>query len=147
MSGNVAISIFDHLAQFLIMPSVKKKNKLANSRPKLHMDMKSIELNKDYIFTSLKNENWESKLAVNLNNANISTELLLDSVNGVLNYHCPLKKISNSQKKNQNKPRITQGILKSIAVNNKRHRKMCRTKDLMRKTELEKKLSITNTTL
>ena len=92
MSGNVAISIFDHLAQFLIMPSVKKKNKLANSRPKLHMDMKSIELNKDYIFTSLKNENWESKLAVNLNNANISTELLLDSVNAVLNYHCSLKK-------------------------------------------------------
>ena len=50
------------------------KNELANSRTKLHMDVKSIDLNKDYISSSLKNVDWDSKLAVT------STELLLDSV-------------------------------------------------------------------
>ena len=102
--------------------------------------MKNIDLNKDYISTSLKNVDWDSKLAVNLNNTNTSTELLLDSVNEVLNYYCTLKKVSNSQKKNQRKPWIIQDILKSIAVKNRLHKKMCRAKDIMRKTELEKKV-------
>ena len=54
--------------------------------------MKIIDLNKGYISTSLKNVDWDSKFAVNLNNTNPSTELLLDSVSKVLNYYCPLKK-------------------------------------------------------
>ena len=94
--------------------------------------MKNIDLNKDYISTSLKNVERESKLTVILNNTNTSTEMLLDSVNEVLNYYCPL----------QIKPWITQSILKSMGVKNKRHRKMCRTKHIMRKTGLEK-LNIT----
>ena len=118
MSGNLTISLSGHLAQFLIKSSVKKKNELANNRTKLCRDMKIIDLNKDYISNSLKNVDWDSKLAVNLNNTNTSTELLLDSVNEVLNYYCPLKKVSNSQKKNQSKSWITQGILNSIAVKN-----------------------------
>ena len=105
------------------MSLVKKKNELANSRAKLHRDIKSIDLNKDYISTSLKNVDWETKLAVNFNNANPSTELLLDCASEVLNYYSPLKKVSDSQKKNQSKSRITQGILKSIAVKNRLHRK------------------------
>ena len=32
--------------------------------------MKNIDLNKNYISASLKNADWESKLAVNFNNAN-----------------------------------------------------------------------------
>ena len=102
--------------------------------------MKMIELNKDYISTSLKNVDWDIKLPVNLNNTTTSTELLLDSVNEVLNCYCPLKKVSNSQKKNQSKPWITQSILKLIAVKSRLHRKMCRAKDIMRKRKLEKKV-------
>ena len=63
------------------MPLVKKKNELTHNTTKLHRDMKSIDLSKDYISTSLKNVNWDSKLAVNLDNANSFTKLLLDSVN------------------------------------------------------------------
>ena len=63
------------------MPLVKKKNELTQNATKLHRDMKSIDLSKDYISTSLKNVNWDSKLAVNLDNANSFTKLLLDSVN------------------------------------------------------------------
>ena len=72
------------------MSSVKKKNELANNRTKLRRDMKSIDLNKDYIFTLLKNLDWDSNLAINPSNANTSTELLLDSVDEVFNYYCPL---------------------------------------------------------
>ena len=71
--GNLTTLLSDHLAQFLIMSSVKKKNELANNRPKLHKNMKNFELNKDYIPTSLKNVDWVSKLAINLNVANTST--------------------------------------------------------------------------
>ena len=68
------------------MSSHKKKNEVANNRPNLHRDLKSTDLNKDYISTTLKNENWERNLGVNLNNANTSAELLLDNVNEEFNY-------------------------------------------------------------
>ena len=129
------------------MSSHKKKNEVANNRPNLHRDLKSTDLNKDYISTTLKNENWERNLGVNLNNANTSAELLLDSVNEEFNYEYPLKIISNSEEKNQSKPWITQGILKSIAVNYRLHRKLCKMKDKIRNTELEKNLIIIKTTL
>ena len=92
LSGNLTISRSDHLTQLLIMFSVKKKNELANNRPKPHRDMKNIDLKKDNSSTSLKNVFWDSKLAVNPNNANNFTELLLDSVNEVLTYYCHYKK-------------------------------------------------------
>ena len=66
--------------------------------------------------------------------------MLLDNVNEVLNYYCPLKKVSYSQKKSKSKLWINQDKLKSTAVKNRLHRKMCRTKDTTRKTELEKKV-------
>ena len=68
------ISLSDHLSPLLITSSVEKKSKLANNRLKLHRDMKTIDLNKDYISASLKNVDWESKLVVNLNNDNNSTK-------------------------------------------------------------------------
>ena len=66
--------------------------------------------------------------------------MFLDSINEVINYYCPLKNVSNSQKKSQSKPWITSGILKSIAVKNRLPMKMCRVKDIIRKTELKKKV-------
>ena len=140
ISGNLTISLSDHLAQFLMMPSFKKTQNVANGSPKYHRDMKNIDKNKDSISTLLKQTDWDKKLEVNLNNANNSTELLLNSVNEILDRYCPLKKISNSQKKSQNKPWITQGILKSIAVKSRLHRKRKRMKDITRKTELEEKV-------
>ena len=116
--------------QFYMNTNIKGDFKICISAP----------LSKDHISTSLQNVDWENKLAVNLNNANNSTELLVDSVNEGLNYYFPLKKVSNSQKTSQGKPWITQGILKSIALKNRLDREMCRTKDIMRKTKLEKKV-------
>ena len=45
LSGNLTISFSVNLLRFS-MSSVKKKNELANNRPKLHRYMKSIDLNK-----------------------------------------------------------------------------------------------------
>ena len=73
--------------------------------------------------------------------------MLLDSVNEEFNYEYPLKIISNSEEKNQSKPWITQGILKSIAVNYRLHRKLRKMKAKIRNTELEKNLIIIKTTL
>ena len=54
-SGNLTISLSDHLAQFLVVSSVKRKNELANNKTKLHREIKNTDLKKDYISTSLKN--------------------------------------------------------------------------------------------
>ena len=56
-----------------------------------------------------------------------------------LNYYCPLKKGSNFQNKKQCKAYTIQDIFKSIAVK-RLHRKMCSTKYVMKKPELEKKV-------
>ena len=54
ISGNLTISLSDHLAQFLIMSSFKKTQNVANGSPKYHRDMKNIDTNKDSISTLLK---------------------------------------------------------------------------------------------
>lgn len=60
LSGSLTTSLSDHATQFLIMSSVKKKNELANNRPEIYRDMKSIYLNQDYISILLKTADWES---------------------------------------------------------------------------------------
>ena len=74
------------------MPSFKKTQNVANGSPKYHRDMKNIDTNKDSITTFLKKTDWDKKLEVNLKNANTSTELLLNSVNEILDQYCPSKK-------------------------------------------------------
>ena len=49
----------------------------------------------------------------------------------------PTKGLSNTKQKLQNKPWITKGILKSIKNKNKEYKKMCRTKDLNKRKEIE----------
>ena len=111
ISGNLTISLSDHLAQFLIMPSFKKTQNVANGSPKYHRDMRNIDTNKDSISTFLKQTDWDKKLEVNLNNTNTSTELLLNSVNEILDHYCPLKNIKFSKKESKQAmdyPRHTQ---------------------------------------
>ena len=66
--------------------------------------------------------------------------MVLDSVNEVLNYYCPPKKVSNYKKKEpkQAMDNPSQVILKSTTIKNRLHRKVCRTKNIMRKTKGEK---------
>ena len=49
----------------------------------------------------------------------------------------PTKGLSNTKQKLQNKSWITKGILKSIKNKNKEYKKMCRTKDLNKRKEIE----------
>ena len=62
ISGNLTISLSDHLAQFLTMPSFKKTQNVANGSPKYHRDMKNIDTNKNSISTFLKQTDWDKKL-------------------------------------------------------------------------------------
>ena len=61
--------------------------------------MRTLDQNKDYISNFLTEMDWERKLEINLNNINATTELFLCSVDEILDQNCPLKKVSNSQKR------------------------------------------------
>ena len=82
----------------------------------------------------------ESELRLERNNINLSSELLINKVGRLINFWAPLQKIPNKRKKTLNKPWMTKGIIKSIGIKNRLHKKMCRLKDPLKKRELKIKL-------
>ena len=79
---------------------------------------------------------WVSELHLSRNDVNLSSELFLRKVEKLINFWAPLQKVSNKQKKLLNKPWLTSGILKSIEMKNRLHKRMCRAKDPLHKEKL-----------
>ena len=131
-SGNLVITLSDHHAQFLILGN--QHNSIENNKEQqLYRDFQEIEKKKDTISEQLENIDWEAELRLERNNVNLSSELLIIKVNKLINFWAPLQKVSNKRKKALNKPWMTKGILKSIAIKNRLHKKMCRSKDPLNK--------------
>ena len=105
-----------------------------NKEEQLYRDFQEIENKKDTISEQLENIDWEAELRLERNNVNLSSELLIIKVNKLINFWVPLQKVSNKRKKTLNKPWMTKGILKSIAIKNRLH-KRC----VAQKTHLTKK--------
>ena len=76
------------------------------------------------------------QLHLSRNDVNLSSELFLRKVEKLINFWAPLQKVSNKQKKLLNKPWLTSGILKSIEIKNRLHKRMCCAKDPLHKEEL-----------
>ena len=104
------------------------------------VNLKKIEENKIIISELLENVDWESELRLERNNINLSSELLISKVERLINFWAPLQKTSNKRKKTLNKPWMTKGIIKSIEIKNKLHKKLCHLKDPLKKREIEIKL-------
>ena len=138
-SGNLVITLSDHHAQFLILGN--QHNSIENNKEEqLYRDFQEIEKRKDTISEQLENIYWEAELRLERNNVNLSSELLIIKVNKLINFWAPLQKVSNKRKKALNKPWMTKAILKLIAIKNRLHKKMCRSKDPLNKKELEAKV-------
>ena len=77
------------------------------------------------------------ELRINSDYADLSLELLLNKVQILINFWAPPKKMSNKKKQLQIKPWLTKGLLKSIEVKNRLYKKICQTKDLLKRQQLK----------
>ena len=88
----------------------------------------------------LENVDWQSELRLEGNNINLSSELLINKVDRLINFWSHFLKISNKRKKTLNKSWMTKGIMKSIGIKNSLFKKLCCLKDPLKKRQLEIKL-------
>ena len=137
-SGNLVATLSDHHAQFLLMEFQNKQ--MDNEKIQIFRDFSKIENNKNLINTHLEGIDWAAELQVNRNNADLSSELFLKKIEQLINFWAPFQRVQKKKKKLQNKPWITKGLLKSIETKNRLYRKMCRTKDPLRREELVNKV-------
>ena len=90
-----------------------------------------------------KSKKWRKKKVIGCisrNDVDLSSELFLKKVEKLINFWAPPQKVSNKQKKLLNKPWLTSGILKSIEIKNRLHKRMCRAKYPLHEDELGNKV-------
>ena len=136
---NLVSSLSDHHVQFLIMGNQHSSLEF-HSTEKVFRDFQEIEKSKNIISSLLENVDWVTELRLSHNNVDLSSELFLKKVEKSINFWAPLQIVSNEQKKLLNKPWLTSGILKSIEIKNRLHKKMCRAKGPLHEEELANKV-------
>ena len=100
---------------------VSQTRDIDNENNQTYRDFTEIE-NWDLINTHLESIAWANELRINR--------------------WAPLQKVSNRKKKTQNKPWFIKSLLKLIESKNKFYKKMFRTKDTLKRRELETKVKI-----
>ena len=129
ISGNLTVSISDHLAQFLIISESKEykpKRKITYKRDTSKFDRENFIL--DLYDIDLKSViNIESK------DPNICFASLEFNINKIIEKHMPLKKISKKENKQNCKPWISAEIRKAISTREKLYKKFIRAKDKVKK--------------
>jgi hypothetical protein len=122
-SGNLTISISDHLAQFVCIPGKPPiKNKIKSFR----RNLKKFDTNT--FIEEISNINWELHIKEN-DSVNESINFFLKTFENVLNRHAPYKELTKKQIKLHSKPWITSGILKSIYAKNILYKKFINSKN------------------
>ena len=118
-SGNLTLSISDHLAQFLLIPL-----DTCFKPPKIIMykrDTKNFD--RENFFLDLLSIEWDEILEIGKEDPNISFQRYYSTINNLIDKYMPLKKMSMKEIKQQQKPWITAEILKSINQRDKMHKK------------------------
>ena len=133
ISGNLTISISDHLAQFLIIPYQD-----TNIKPKsTHVFKRNYsKFNQEDFLLDLLSIDWEKHLQLNNKNVNYSFDEFLKIITTILDRYAPYKKVPLKLQTPSHKPWITRGILKSINVKNNLHKKALKTKNVNKKSHL-----------
>ena len=88
-------------------------------------DSQELEKNKNIISSLLENVECVTGLRLSHNDVDLPSELFFKKVEKLINFWAPLQIVSNTQKKLLNKPWLTSGILKSIEIKNRLHKRMC----------------------
>ena len=137
--GNLFSTLSDHHAQFLIIGNQHSSFEF-ESTEQTFQDFQKIEKNKNIISSLLESVDWVTELHLSCNDVDLSSELFLKKVEKLINFWAPPQKVSNKQKRLLNKTWLTSGILKSIEIKNRLHKRMCRAKYPLHKDELGNKV-------
>ena len=133
ISGNITVSISDHLPSFVIIPNsnqhhLPKKNNIFRRNYK-NFDQENFLLD-------LLNIDWTNTLEIQNNDPNRSFDSFYQTIESILDVYAPLKKVSNKDHKRKYKPWITNGIISSIKRRNKLFSTYVNCKNLNIKHEL-----------
>ena len=134
-SGNLTLSISDHLAQFLIIPL-----DVGYVPRKIYMykrDTKNFD--RENFFMDLISIDWPSLLRLDLENPDLSYSNYASTIGSLIDKYMPLKKRTQKEIKEQYKPWITKEILSSIREREKLHKKFIKAKDEIIKNDYHKK--------
>ncbi|MCP4485640.1 MAG: endonuclease/exonuclease/phosphatase family protein, partial [Flavobacteriaceae bacterium] len=124
ISGNLIDKISDHLPNFAFFGNQLSKNKINNSS--MYRDYSNF--NKEAYLQEAQKINFYQNENHNLD-INFKYENFQNKFLELLNKHVPLKPKSKRLKRQQRKPWITKGILKSISTKNSLLKKFMKTKD------------------
>ena len=133
-TGNITTVISDHFCQFFSFPFFENTNKTKDQSGRNYRNFDKRPFCED-----MDKVNWHNHLETEKRNPNLCLEKFLTKANLIMDKHLPLKKLSQQEILQRDKPWITKGLLKSIKIKNIVHRKMRRAKDLNRKEELHAK--------
>ena len=118
ISGNLTVSLSDHLAQFLIIPdeirhSAKKQNLFTR-------DTKNF--NSENFTQEFQQIEWSSILKLHCNDPNLAFEGFKTTVDNLVNTYLPKRKMTKKEIKQKEKPWITLEIQKLIQQREKLHK-------------------------
>ena len=126
ISGNITLSISDHLAQFLIIPyELNKKNK--TNRVIYKRDFKNFD--KENFILDFLDVDWNETLQLNKKDPNHSFTAFQERMNILMDKYIPLKRLTKKELQEKYKPWITGGIKKSIKRREQIYKKFIRAKD------------------
>ena len=129
ISGNIAVSISDHLAQIITIPSKKSLKK-----PRKMFKRCFKNFNNEKFIQDIIDVEWNKHIAdLNVNDA---TSVFLKLFESILDAHAPYKQMTKNQIKLKQKPWITSGILRSIKIKDLTHKKYLRAKNGIKKDAL-----------
>ena len=100
--GNLTSTTSDYLPQFLIMSSIFSEHSLSKSKERSWSNF-----NKEEFILDCFEKDWDLILNVEKNDVNHSFDNFLLNINGMLDKHAPVKKVSKYQLKLKTKPWVT----------------------------------------
>ena len=125
ISGNLTLSVSDHLAQFLIIP--EETQKIHKNVKMFKRDMKNMD--RENFFMDLLSLDWDRVIDVDRNDPNESINRFEATLNPIIDKYVPMKQLSKKEVKNHFKPWITLGIRKSMQRRDKLHKKFLKCKN------------------
>ena len=116
ISGNLAVTISEHLPQFAIIPNIFG-NTRSNKGNIYEGDCSKFD-RENLILDHFSTE-WEDLLKTDELNVDNSIQTYLERINNLLDTYAPLKRIDKYKLRFNSKPWITLHLQKSISVKNK----------------------------
>ena len=133
ISGNLTITISDHLPSFVLVPK-DNQNHLPKKQDNYVRDKKRFD--KINFTLDLLNIDWKDKLDRYKEDANSAFQFFFWKINQLLDKYMPWKKVSRKEYKRKFKPWINDHILNMIKVKNNKFRKFLKCKDPIQKDHL-----------